>query len=372
MSDSAVAATFPDAHRLIHQTRWSPLFRSLGMCLGVPYRSRGDHTRTPSMTVIVATASLRSIFAGRPSKPQPLLNLDVIFRIIEWVYDLSSKVDYDTLRACCLVCTTWRPIAQRMLFRRLEEIKTSRILCFLRSLQRNPRLRPYVRTLTLDIQKSEDTRGCPLSPSLASDILAHCPNVTKILILSDDHDMSIPYPEISRIQALDLNVVALHYRDGPPLNLLVQLLSIWPSVRSLSLDNLWWRPIPPSWRPSPLAAFACISSCTFSALPGPVILSHFTALQEIFLQSLPRDPFTLPTSIWHIGFYRCAIAIIRHRYLVHLLSAAESLPLLRLVSTTRESLHPEDIEYLAAACRTHGWDFDSDSHYASMDVDWIS
>ncbi|KAI0041772.1 hypothetical protein FA95DRAFT_653525 [Auriscalpium vulgare] len=52
---------------------------------------------------------------------QAKVPLDVQVIVIEWVYRSSQhqEIDYPTLRACALVCRSWTPVAQRLLFRRV-------------------------------------------------------------------------------------------------------------------------------------------------------------------------------------------------------------------------------------------------------------
>lgn len=74
----------------------------------------------------------------------PRLPLELISEILRHVQQDAPEA---TLRSCALVDSTWCQVAQTLLFAEITTWDASQLICFHKTLQRNPTLAGYVRKL---------------------------------------------------------------------------------------------------------------------------------------------------------------------------------------------------------------------------------
>ncbi|KAI0044665.1 hypothetical protein FA95DRAFT_228454 [Auriscalpium vulgare] len=281
----------------------------------------------------------------------PAVPLDVQLMVITLVYRESqhSTVDYQTLRACSLVCRAWTQPAQRLLFRRIPNIfydnatRLPHIHRLLRALRTSPHLASYVCSVKLFMVFQSDAQKD--SPSIA--LLSLCTNVQSVFLYCgvrlgwvalERHLRAFPvHPVALKIIGESsfvkniiplwpaLRVLDVHLHDEPNRG----VISVPRTVRSLSVSRdcsraiIWYNHMqlseltlkPPYWSGHeawlpPLLLSGVLRQLRSLTIEGGVppqeFLDQLTQLQSLVVTSLPDREVSLPQSIRHIG-YHCTV-----------------------------------------------------------------
>ncbi|KAI0043019.1 hypothetical protein FA95DRAFT_503791 [Auriscalpium vulgare] len=174
------------------------------------YRLHAFTQATPENCAVPANTVLLFGISRCLNRRMVIIPLEIQLLAIEWVYRLSQhlETDYDTLLACALVCRTWRPIAQRLLFRRVPRQPRSQkrfdgsplgFKLLVDTLRACPHLAAHVRSiyLTLDSPDAVDAA-----------LLEVCPHIAGVETALDSHFLyykpQIANPE--RVQSIVLSV----------------------------------------------------------------------------------------------------------------------------------------------------------------------
>ncbi|KAI0042118.1 hypothetical protein FA95DRAFT_1610460 [Auriscalpium vulgare] len=359
--------------------------------------------------------------------------LDIQAIVVDWVYRLSQhewEVDYDTLLACALVCRAWRPIAQRLLFRRIprdpreptDVRRPPSLLLLLHILRAHPHLAVHARSIRLTLDSEARIDPDPDSDPVDVALLKACPQVARIIITEFDDSLTptlearlraIPvYPEslalsgkhemINRVlqiwpnvRTLDIGQPFTLYNDDPPLIRIpgaVQSLSFpanspseWisetaddlPALRSLDLmhplwsDGDWCRRLCASGLLKRLRTLVLIGR-----LPPSEILEQLEQLESLVFDELPDQGISLPRTLQHVG-YHCGSQPWNAppKEATILVAALRALDGLQLVTVTRSDLPAEIQSTLMEACREMDVEFvtfETMEHFPRpVYVDWI-
>ncbi|KAI0063131.1 hypothetical protein BV25DRAFT_1915457 [Artomyces pyxidatus] len=336
----------------------------------------------------------------------PALPWDVYVEILEWVYRASQakEIDYPTLCAASLVCRSWRPLAQRLLFRRVRRRLGEEYL-FTNILQQNRSLGQHVRSL--NVGYSVDF----------ADLLECCPNTTELVL-----ELPLSKAEIEsaapRLHALNLQIAVLDLHAAWDID---ALLELWPSTSCLLYDygHIYWSSRTPLWGPLislkiPAAVFAQsyldelvppgvdtlreieidgfipdrvpewfaragphLKSFTARFPAFPSLRRHFGSLEQVVFSALVCFGYTFPESVRHVGYHCDGTELSTycdHRGLPQLLVAIKALPHLQLVTATRAS-RKDVLAAIETVCRQRGVEFiiypDAESFPRPRNVDWL-
>ncbi|KAI0038576.1 hypothetical protein FA95DRAFT_1684600 [Auriscalpium vulgare] len=314
--------------------------------------------------------------------------LDIHNAIIEWVYRSSqhAAIDYATLRACALVCQAWKPIAQRLLFRRVpipkRQLQTSDsnvMARFVRALRRAPHLAAHVRSFNFELASFK------ANPKVSDDALkalAQCKNVNGITISLFGATAAF----MARLDTLPLrpSFLSVSGRDSA----VDHVIQLWPSVRVLDMASVLSADIQHVRMPRELQALsagtldmrthccaptavapaglqdldlnchegmfsptsaALVSSgvaaqlrslCLFNygaQVPPPAMVEKLAALESFVIDRLPTEALGLPQNLRHLGYHFHGVSQERIGKLPILLDAARALPKLNLFTATRHS-----------------------------------
>ncbi|KAI0045465.1 hypothetical protein FA95DRAFT_123791 [Auriscalpium vulgare] len=193
---------------------------------------------------------------------QTQVPLEVQLMVVEWVYRSSQHgtIDYPTLRACALVCRSWTPVAQRLLFRRVPvpkpyaevyDIPKITIDRLLRTLRAAPYLAAHVRSLICNSAAESNADAEQDSDFGDGDVavLALCTDVASIIFLE-----SVSPALVSHLPTLSVRPVFI-YVFGET-SLVNRVIDIWPSVRVLDVDG-WHAGSISLHVPSAIQALSC-------------------------------------------------------------------------------------------------------------------
>ncbi|KAI0044647.1 hypothetical protein FA95DRAFT_1561978 [Auriscalpium vulgare] len=172
----------------------------------------------------------------------PVIPLDPQLMVIEWVYRAPQRfgVDYQTLRACALVCKAWTPVAQRLLFRRipntigLTSTSTLPVEPLLLTLRANQRLASFVRSIHIDIN-SESNYLSDAAESLA--LLGLCADVQHISLNCFSTSSTFTPTLEEHLRALPVSPV--FFTLFADVSIANRITSIWPSVHTLKIGGLY-------------------------------------------------------------------------------------------------------------------------------------
>ncbi|KAI0041782.1 hypothetical protein FA95DRAFT_1610736 [Auriscalpium vulgare] len=168
----------------------------------------------------------------------PTTFLEIDIAIIELIYMSSqhATIDYPSLRACALVCRAWRPIAQRLLFRRAPHpqlhpsnifIDAGRLL--LRTLRTSPHLIPHIRSIHIPLGSDIRTR-VHFNEVECLALLELCAHVELISL----QFLGLCNELASMLRAITINPAFLRvHADGSVVD---QVINIWPGLRGLVVD----------------------------------------------------------------------------------------------------------------------------------------
>ncbi|KAI0301742.1 hypothetical protein B0F90DRAFT_1816955 [Multifurca ochricompacta] len=294
----------------------------------------------------------------RPTFPLPLELLDMIFTWAR-LEPRKETADFGTLVASSSVCKAWRAPAQALLFRDVPiSLCHNRRSLLIRSLSECPDLGRHIRSFGMEITSPPVPWGRDPPPEEESlkryrrrvadfiAILTYAPNLTRVSI---DIDGEFDTADISKLVSLNLrHVEVLNWEGRPTSSVLYLLLTLWPSIRHLRVDNLYFDPLPEDRRPpslhslcvrdelsegfmtwllptddmgplrelhieSPLPSYRIFKDIqahtptlhilTVENIPPQSILDALTVLKEFAFREPPRSPFHLPRSVERVGFH---------------------------------------------------------------------
>ncbi|OJA11861.1 hypothetical protein AZE42_03259 [Rhizopogon vesiculosus] len=193
-----------------------------------------------------------------PRVPAAGIPIEVVLTIMEAAYfDENNDPDVDLLRNCALVCRAWSVHAQKLLFRRVRLCSESAFASFSEAVDRRlPRGRLLGDTVIQMRAILDYTQpGCLTQTSLAMAV-SHCPNLygldlaqygcmapgKDVVASSAQERMPLHAPSFDEHSLALLKagprITALHFSSWSDSDQSVlQLLQIWPSLKSLSITG---------------------------------------------------------------------------------------------------------------------------------------
>jgi len=289
----------------------------------------------------------------------PSLPLELIDMILTWarLEPRKESADMRTLAASCHVCKAWRAPAQALLFRDIPiSLCHPRRALLIRALFDCPDLGRHIRSFGMEITSPPAPWGRQRAPKehskryrrMVSDfiaILTHSPNLTR---LSIDIDGEFNAADVSKLMSTNLrHIDVLNWEGRPTSSALYMLLALWPSIRYLRIDNLYFDPISEDRRPPSLRSL-CVRDdlsedflmwllptddeeplrelhvenslvswqaleqvrshthslhvLTVDRIPPQSILDAMSVLKELTFCELPRTPFELPRSVLQVMY----------------------------------------------------------------------
>ena len=289
-----------------------------------------------------------------------LLPLELMDMIFAWarLEPRKGTADLGTLAASCLVCKAWQPPAQALLFRDIPISLCNRKRSLLiRSLSDRPDLGRHIRSFGMEITNSPVSWGPDSVPKACSKryrrtisefirILTRAPNLTRLVI---DIDGEFDDAHVSDLLSVDLrHLEILNWEGRPTSSALYLLLALWPSIRHLRIDNIYFDPLPEDRRPlsfrslcmrddlsesfmrwllpkedddEPLRELHIESSPSYRALkdvqphaytlhvltvdriPPQSFLDALVVLKELTFCELPSSSFDLPRSLLRVMYH---------------------------------------------------------------------
>ena len=285
------------------------------------------------------------------------LPLELVDMILSWARLEPEKVYNRTLVACSYVCKAWQARAQALIFRNIPISLTRHQLSLLGgALSQCPELGQHIRSFGVEINHRPDRSHDDLhkGPSRRFRqvfgyfiaILTHSPNLVRLTI---DVDGEFDSADISKLASINLrHIHTLNWEGQPTSSVLYSLLTLWPSIRYLYINNLQLDP-PPEQRCSASlhSLYVChelpesfmtwlvptdderplrdlyhfMHPLSFRALEGVLLhastllvlgvddfppqnlLDALTALNELAFCKLPSVPVQLPRSVWRVWFH---------------------------------------------------------------------
>ncbi|KAI0264239.1 hypothetical protein BC834DRAFT_970954 [Gloeopeniophorella convolvens] len=184
-----------------------------------------------------------------------ILPIELVDMVFTWARFIPQKdvADFRTLAACSRVCKDWRAPAQALLFRDIPiSLCHHKRSLFIRSLSGRPSLGRHIRSFGIEISSPPVPWGRDppkLSPkrfrNAVADfinILTHAPNITRLAI---DIDGELEAEDVTKLEAIDLrHMDVLNWEGRPTSSVLYQLLALWPSIRYLRIDHIYFDPLP--------------------------------------------------------------------------------------------------------------------------------
>ncbi|KAH9959068.1 hypothetical protein BC827DRAFT_1215734 [Russula dissimulans] len=288
------------------------------------------------------------------------LPLELIDMILTWARLEPQKetADLRTLAASCRVCKAWRAPAQALLFRDIPiSLCHRRRSLLIRSLFDRPDLGCHIRSFGMEITSPPapwGREGIPKEYSkryrrMVSDFLAILTRATNLTRLSIDIDGEFDAADVSKLLSINLrHIEVLNWEGRPTSSALYILLSLWPSIRHLRIDNLYLDPLPEDHRPPSLRSL-CVRDdlsesfmvwllptddeeplrelhienslvswraleqvrqhahtlhvLTVDRIPPQSMLDAMIALKELTFSELPRTSFELPRSVLRVMYH---------------------------------------------------------------------
>ncbi|KAI0038241.1 hypothetical protein FA95DRAFT_1277381 [Auriscalpium vulgare] len=310
--------------------------------------------------------------------------------VVEWVYRLSQhrlKIDYNTILACALVCRAWRPIAQRLLFRRVTPgVRVKRLL---RTLRACPHLAAHVRSLHLTLTQADAVDAtllevCPNVAGLHMEVgaqytqftdmrqLAIPQHITSVTLSGSPYDVDAVLQLWPGLPALEIDDVLVYEDapDDPPLvripsavsslslhpYVITQILATdrdLPALHDLEFNEPHWSST--EWPPI-LRASGLLPKLRTLVLTGPLppndILEQLEQLDSLVINALPDGAVSLPKSLRHIGYHHhIDVWTYSPNDASFLLAALRALRRLELVTVTRKKLPVETLAEIGDVCR---------------------
>ncbi|KAI0040254.1 hypothetical protein FA95DRAFT_1611949 [Auriscalpium vulgare] len=370
-------------------------------------RSRFSIPRMPQGVLIHISFTSSTVERCQRRVPVPTvvsLPYDVHVEILDWVYRSSQhlKVDYEAFRACALVCKAWTAPAQRLLFRVIYSPNLTPAL--LDALQHNALLGTYVRFIEISICGSTLSTW-PFTNDAEFALLALCPKLSALSL----HVIGEPFDTISLVERMRglcplLKHLELHVDQ---LQCTVPFVGLWPDLQSIKLYNPLDQPgvsgtTPPlktpgraavdlrfhdtaRWlleaadtsalrelevseaywgNPLYLGAFKgtpalknLTSLLLDRALPPQDVIDCLVRLETLVFALYPPEDVVLPRTLRHVGYHATTRNDFWRDPIPYLLRALQGLPVLSLLTVTRELIW-KDLERLERACEDMHVDFE--------------
>lgn len=192
-----------------------------------------------------------------PRVPACGIPLEVVLEILETVSFEDGTVDAAFLRTCSLVCKSWSLPAQKLLFKRVHLCSQAAYNSFVftvdRSMERGRILGDSVVQMRVVLDNNQPG---PLKQACFARAVTLCPNLRELNLAlygcGEPGNDIIGSPALERMRrpapSFDSGTLEL-LRTGPPITSLhfsnwsdndqsiVQLLDIWPSLKSLSITG---------------------------------------------------------------------------------------------------------------------------------------
>jgi len=193
-----------------------------------------------------------------------LLPLELVDMILAWARLEPQKVTADsrTLAACSRVCKAWKMPTQALLFRDIPiSLGHRRRSQLVRSLTQRPDLGRHIRSFGIEITSPPAPWGRDPPQNESSErfrqmvadfitILSHAPNLVRLTI---DIDGEFDCADVSKLVSIHLrHLHTLNWEGRPSSFVLYLLLALWPSIRYLRIDNLYFDPPLEDQRPASL------------------------------------------------------------------------------------------------------------------------
>ena len=179
----------------------------------------------------------------------PRLPLELSDYIIDFLHD-----DAKALKACSLTCQAWVPAARFHLFRAVAVKTASNTSSFQRLLDRSPSLGLYVRELSAEkladivaIATAEQPPSQPAQNTLPV-ILAHTPSLRTLSLSHLDLQCLL---DVRGLGHPTVSSLTLSYCQFTDLADIIDLVSGFPRLTSLSLSGLTWKDEKRTPLPSP-------------------------------------------------------------------------------------------------------------------------
>ncbi|KAH9981541.1 hypothetical protein BJV74DRAFT_82195 [Russula compacta] len=247
------------------------------------------------------------------------LPLELIDMIFTWVRLQPRKEtpDLRTLTASCRVCKAWQAPAQALLFRDIPiSLCRRRRSCLIRSLLNRPDLGRHIRSFGMEIASPPVPWGRDRVPNgsskryhrMTSDfiiILTHAPNLTR---LSIDIDGEFDAADLSKLLSVNLrHIKVLNWEGRPTSSALYLLLGLWPSIRYLRIDNLYFDPLPEDRRPPSLRSLCVHDDLSEDLMTWLLPTDDDEPLRELHVES-------------SLASYRTLTIIQPHAHTLHVLT----------------------------------------------------
>ncbi|KAH8981507.1 hypothetical protein EDB86DRAFT_2834830 [Lactarius hatsudake] len=289
-----------------------------------------------------------------------LLPLELVDMILAWARFEPQKATADsrTLVACSRVCKAWNMPAQALLFRDVPiSLCHRRRSLLIRSLTQRPDLGRHIRSFGIEISSPPAPWGRdPLQAKVSERfrhmvadfiiILTHAPNLARLTI---DIDGELDSVDISKLVSVHLrHLHILNWEGRPSSSALYLLLALWPSIRYLRIDNLYFDPPLEDQRPPSLRSLCArdelsegfmtwliptgdeqplrelhfesglLSSralkdvqahaptlhvLTVDKIPSQSLLDALTVLNEFAFRELPTAPVQLPRTVQRVRYH---------------------------------------------------------------------
>ncbi|KAI0042806.1 hypothetical protein FA95DRAFT_516166 [Auriscalpium vulgare] len=336
----------------------------------------------------------------------PQLPIDVIIDILECLCDTLGvrSSGYKTLASCALVCAAWTPPAQKILFRTLQETTNPTWFSHaIRSIEGNPVLGSYVRSLDVAVYHHEFTYHIPLAAFVR--MLSACPRVFKLsMAFRIDWLHSTAMEELARLSHLEITTIKWIGKSPA----IYQFMNLWhKTVRFAALDQsfglplpsiprqpfalhqlvlssvvtvdrevvLWFLPIPSEDTTSERRPLRILELSTYLHDPWRIIAARnselysltlnsgvpptpesYKVLQELILRQLPPSrsgAVVLPKSLTHCGFHPRNGSHGHDSLRDVLIPALRALPHLRCI-TLNQFVSENNVSALEDLCRRNG------------------
>ncbi|KAI0061943.1 hypothetical protein BV25DRAFT_1916592 [Artomyces pyxidatus] len=334
----------------------------------------------------------------------PMLPFELYAEILEWLYNVeNAEVDYRTLSICSLVCTAWRPISQRRLFRRLPWLFSGEQASqFIEIFHDNPGLGAHVRGMSLFIVPAlAQSNRTSITFYQFVTLLSCCRQVQALRIMYDAPQGELTAQNLEQVRALGLQLVMLECEVMT--RTVYQLCSQWPTIRYMLCGAVRNHGVPGDFPlPGERAPFALrglvlkrsvrtsimswlfptdadvelqevdmfalresdpllvhargIRALRLKTPPTPAVVSSLTGLEEYIFRYAVRTPLALPPTVRHVGFHAPGVqtsAGEREKELDCMLDIISKTPLLRLV-TVHSGMDDLMMASLEDRCRERG------------------
>lgn len=192
-----------------------------------------------------------------PRVPPRGIPLEVVLDILETVSFEDSVVDAEFLRTCALVCQSWSLPAQKLLFKRIHLCSQAAYNSFVSAVDRSTERGRILGESVVQMRVVLDNnQPGPLEQTCFARAVTLCPNLRAINLAlygcGEPGNDIVGSPALERMRRLappfEPGTLEL-LRAGPPITSLhfsnwsdndqsiVQLLDIWPSLKSLSITG---------------------------------------------------------------------------------------------------------------------------------------